>query len=96
VTEFLVFLSVLVFLPKNPPKLSLDRNSSPNGLGYSLTLGVNSSLRVIGVGFQLYGQLKKSPHDVTGVLGSSTVSTASQATRLDKGSSVMTRDKHAS
>jgi len=41
------------------------------------TLGVNSSLRVIGVGFQLYGQLKKSSHDGTGVLGSSAVSTAS-------------------
>jgi len=59
-------------------------------------LEVNSLLHVIGVGFQLYGQLKKSPHDVTGVLGSSTVLTASQATKLDKGSSVMTRDEHAS
>jgi len=66
VTEFLVFLSVLASFLKNPPKFSLDRNSSPNGLGHSLMLGVNSSLRVIGVGFQLYGQLKKSPHDVTG------------------------------
>ena len=28
-------------------------------------LGVNSSLCIIGVGFQLYSQLKKSPHDVT-------------------------------
>ena len=37
----------------------------------------------------MYGQLKKSPHDVTGVLGSSAVSMASQATRLGKGSSVM-------
>jgi len=52
-----------------------------------------TSLRVIGVGFQLYGQLKKSPHDVTGVLGSSPISTASQTTRLDKGSSVTTRDE---
>ena len=60
------------------------------------TLGVNSSLRVIGVGFQLYGQLKKSSHDGTGVLGSSAVSTANQTTRLDKDSSVTTRDKHAS
>jgi len=58
-------------------------------------LGVNSSLRVIGVGFQLYGQLKKSPHDVTGVLGSSAVSTASQTTRLGKGSSVTTQDERA-
>jgi len=59
-------------------------------------LEVNSSLCVIGVGFQLYGQLKKSPHDDTGVLGSSAVSMASQATRLGKGSSVMTRDEHVS
>jgi len=64
---------------------------------YSVTmLGVNSSPRVIGVGFQLYGQLKKSPHDGMGVLGSSAVSTANQTTRLDKDSSVTTRDKHAS
>ena len=95
-TEFLVFLSVLAFFSNNPPKLSLDGNSSPNRLGHLLTLGVNSSLRVIGVGFQLYGQLKKSPHDVTGVLGSSAVSTASQTTRLGKGSSVTMRDEHAS
>jgi len=53
-------------------------------------------LRVIGVGFQLYSQLKKSPHDVTGVLGSSAVSMVSQATRLGKGSSVTTRDEHVS
>ena len=59
-----------------------------------LTLGANHSLQVIGVGFQLYGQLKKSPHDGTGVLGSSTVSTASQATRLGKGSSVTAQDEH--
>jgi len=59
-------------------------------------LGVNSSLHVIGVGFQLYSQLKKSPHDSMGVLGSSAVSTASQTTRLGKGSSVTTWDKHAS
>jgi len=51
-------------------------------------LGANYSLQVIGVGFQLYGQLKKSLHDSMGVLGSTTVSTMSQATRLDKGSSV--------
>jgi len=56
-------------------------------------LGANHSLRVIGVGFQLYGQLKKSPHNGTGVLGSTAVSTASQATRLGKGSSVMARDE---
>ena len=51
-------------------------------------LGANHSLQVIGVSFQLYGQLKKSPHDSTGVLGSTAVLTASQATRLGKGSSV--------
>jgi len=56
-------------------------------------LGVNSSLRVIGVGFQLYGQLKKSPHNGTGVLGSTAISMVSQATRLGKGSSVTTRDE---
>ena len=95
-TEFPVFLSVLAAFLKNPPKLSLDGNSSPNRLGHLLTLGVNNSLRVIGVGFQLYGQLKKSPHDVTGVLGSSAVSTASQTTRLGKGSSVTTQDERAS
>ena len=55
-------------------------------------LGVNSSLCVIGVGFQLYGQLKKSPHNSMGVLGSSAVLTASQTTRLGKGSSVTMRD----
>ena len=59
-------------------------------------LGANYSLQVIGVGFQLYGQLKKSLHDGTGVLGSTAVSTASQTTRLGKGSSVTTRDKHMS
>jgi len=84
----LVFLSVLLYFLKNPPKLSLNRNSSPNRLGHLLMLGVNSSLRVIGVSFQLYGQLKKSPHDSTGVLGSSAISMASQTTRLGKGSSI--------
>ena len=53
-------------------------------------------LRVIGVSFQLYGQLNKSPHDGTRVLGSTAVSTASQTTRLGKGSSVTTRDEHTS
>ena len=57
-------------------------------------LGANYLLQVIGVGFQLYGQLKKSPHDGMGVLGSTTVSTISQATRLDKGSNVTVRDEH--
>ena len=85
-----------IFFSKNPPKLSLDGNLSPNRLGHLLMLGVSSSLHVIEVGFQLYGQLKKSLHDVTGVLGSSAVSTASQATRLGKGSSVTTQDKRVS
>jgi len=89
VTEFLVFLSVLASFLKNLSKFSLDGNSSPNGLGHSLMLGVNSSLHVIGAGFQLYGQLKKSPHDVMGVLGSFAV-------KLGKGGSVTMRDKHAS
>jgi len=52
-------------------------------------LGANHSLQVIEVGFQLYGQLKKSLYNGTGVLGSSAVSMVSQATRLGKGSSVM-------
>ena len=47
-----------------------------------------------GVGFQLYSQLKQSLHDGIGVLGSTTVSMASQATRLGKGSSVMAQDEH--
>jgi len=93
VTGFLVFLSILASFLKTSPKLSLDRNLSPNRLGYSLTLGVNSSLCVIGVGFQLYSQLKKSPPDVMGVLGSSAVLMVSQTTRLGKGSSVMMQDK---
>ena len=56
-------------------------------------LGANHLLRVIGVGFQLYSQLKKSPHDGMGVLGSTAVSMASQATRLGKGSSVTVWDE---
>jgi len=59
-------------------------------------LGANHSLQVIGVSFQLYGQLKKSPYDGMGVLGSTAVSMASQATRLGKGSSVTARDEHVS
>jgi len=57
-------------------------------------LGANHLLYVIGVGFQLYSQLKKSPHDGIGVLGSTAVSMASQATRLGKGSSITVRDEH--
>ena len=53
----------------------------------------DSHQQVIEVGFQLYGQLKKSPHDGTGVLGSTAVSMVSQATRLGKGSSVMAQDE---
>jgi len=59
-------------------------------------LGANHLLHVFGVGFQLYGQMKKSLHNGTGVLGRSAVLTVSQTTRLGKGSSVMTRDKHTS
>jgi len=51
-------------------------------------LEANHLLRVIGVGFQLYGQLKKSLYDGIGVLDSTAILMASQATRLDKGSSV--------
>jgi len=86
---------VFSFNFKNPQNLSLDRNSSPNRLGHLLMLGVNSSLCVIEVGFQLYSQLKKSLHNGMGVLGSSAVSMASQTTRLSKGSGVMTQDKCA-
>jgi len=57
-------------------------------------LGANHSLWVIGVGFQLYGQLKKSPHNGMGVLSSTAISIASQATRLGKGSSVTVQDEH--
>jgi len=56
-------------------------------------LGANHSLHIIGVSFQLYSQLKKNLYNGTGVLGSTTVSTTSQATRLDKGSSVTAQDK---
>jgi len=59
-------------------------------------LGANHLLCVIGVSFQLYSQLKKSPHDGTEVLGSIAVLMASQATRLGKGSSVTVRDEHVS
>jgi len=56
-------------------------------------LGANHLLQVIGVGFQLYGQLKKSLHNGMGVLDSTAVLMASQATRLGKGSSVTAQDK---
>jgi len=56
-------------------------------------LGANHLLWVIGVGFQLYSQLKKSLHNGTGVLDSTAVLMASQATRLGKGSSVTAQDK---
>jgi len=75
-------------------KTSLEGRLKLNGLRHLLTLGDNHSLWIIGVSFQLYGQLKKSPHDGTGVLGSTAVSTVSQATRLGKGSSVMVQDEH--
>jgi len=88
---FEVFLWCLLY--ENSIKLLSKGDSSLNRPGHSLMLGANHSLHVIGVGFQLYGQLKKSPHDSTGVLGSTAVSTASQATRLGKGSSVMAWDE---
>jgi len=59
-------------------------------------LGVNCLLRVIGVSFQLYGQLKKSLHDGIGVLGSSAISIASQTTKLGKDSSVTIQDEYIS
>ena len=86
----------MCLLYENSIKLPLKGDSSLNRLGHSLTLGVNHLLYVIGVGFQLYSQLKKSPHDSMGVLDSTAVSMVSQATRLGKGSSVTMRDKHVS
>jgi len=56
-------------------------------------LGANHLLQVIGVGFQLYSQLKKSSHDGMGFLDSTAVLTVSQATRLGKGSSVTAQDE---
>jgi len=79
----------LCLLYENSIKLPSKGDSSLNGPGHLLTLGANHSLYVIGVGFQLYSQLKKSPHDGMGVLDSTAVPMASQATRLGKGSSVM-------
>jgi len=75
-------------------KTSLEERLKLNGLGHSLTLGANHLLQVIEVGFQLYSQLKKSPHDGTEVLGSTAVSRASQAIRLGKDSSVTVQDEH--
>jgi len=84
----------LCLLYENFIKLLLKEDSSLNGPRHSLTLGANHSLYIIGVGFQLYSQLKKSPHDGMGVLGSTAVLTVSQATRLGKSSSVTARDEH--
>jgi len=58
-------------------KTSLEGRLKLNGLRHSLMLGANHLLQVIGVSFQLYDQLKKSPHDGTGVLGSTAVLTVS-------------------
>ena len=80
-------------LYENSIKLPSKGDSSLNGLRHSFTLGANHSLRVIGVGFQLYSQLKKSPYDGMGVLDSTIISTVSQATRLGKGNSIMARDE---
>ena len=74
-------------------KTSLKGRLKLNELGHLLTLGANHSLQVIEVSFQLYSQLNKSPHDGTGVLGSTAVSKVSQATRLGKGSSVTVQDE---
>jgi len=78
----------LCLLYENSVKLPLKEDSSLNRLGHLLMLGANHLLYVIGVSFQLYGQLKKSLHNGTGVLGSIAILTVSQATRLGKGSSV--------
>ena len=78
----------MCLLYENSIKLLLKGDSSLNEPRHLLMLGANHSLCVIGVGFQLYGQLKKSSHDSMGVLGSTAVLMASQATRLGKGSSV--------
>jgi len=51
-------------------------------------LEANHSLYIFGIGFQLYDQLKYSLHKSTGVLDSTAVLIASQATRLSKGSSI--------
>jgi len=95
VTKF-HFSEFFSLLSKNHQNLSLDRNSSSEGLGHSFMLGANHSLHFFGVGFQLYSQLKKSLHNGMGVLGKSVVSMASQTTRLGKGSSVTTQDEHMS
>jgi len=57
-------------------------------------LGANHLLCVFGIGFQLYSQLKKSLYNGIGVLGSTTVLTVSQTTRLGKSSSIMVQDKY--
>ena len=41
----------------------------------------------------MYNQLKKSPHDGTGVLDSTAISMVSQAIRLGKGNSIMMQNK---
>ena len=84
----------MCLLYENPIKLPSKGDSTLNRLKHSLILGANHLLHVFGVGFQLYGQLKKSLHDSTRVLGSTAVLMASQATRLGKGSSVMVQDEH--
>ena len=50
----------MCLLYENSIKLLLKGDSSLNGPGHLLMLGANHLLRVIEVGFQLYGQLKKS------------------------------------
>ena len=79
----------MCLLYENSIKILSKGDSSLNKPRHLLMLGANHSLCIIRVGFQLYSQLKKSPHDGTGALGSTAVLTVSQATRLGKGSSVM-------
>ena len=83
----------MCLLYENSIKLPSKRDSSLNGPRHSLILEANHLLHVIGVGFQLYSQLKKSSHDGIGVLGNTAVLTVSQTTRLGKGSSVTVRDE---
>jgi len=91
-----LFSEFLLYFLKTTKTSFSNRNSSPNRLGCLLMLGANYSLCVFGIGFQLYGQLKKSLHNGIGVLDRSAISIASQTTRLGKGSSVTTQDKHMS
>jgi len=87
VTKSLFSKFYSLFLKTTKTPLS-NGNSSPNGLGHLLTLGANHLLHIFGVGFQLYGQLKKSLHNGIGVLDRFAVSMVNQTTRLGKSSSI--------